>query len=115
MLPNRVPTSKFAQDQMSLIKQRTGITPNLIARLAIAKSIESKFDYKSINPDKDGKPLTMSTLLGDLSLYYEHLLLDLHGISDPNDVTDALVAHIDNGLGSFRNVKNIRDLLDRLL
>ena len=114
MLPNRIHTSKSAQDIMSLIKQRTGITPNLIARLAIAKSIESGFDYKTINLDTDGQELNMSTLLGDLSLYYEHLLLESHGIDESNELAVALTGHLENGLGGFRNIKNLTDLLNRL-
>ena len=101
MLPNRIHTSKSAQDLMSLLKQRTGVTPNLIARLAIAKSIESGFDYRTVSPDNDGQELNMSVLFGDLASYYEHLLIESHGIHEASDISKALIAHVDNGLSIF--------------
>jgi Domain of unknown function (DUF1832). len=114
MLPNRIHTSKTARDQLHLIKQRTGVTPNLIARLAIARSIEQRFDYKTTEPDANGLEFNISTLLGEQALLYERLLVELHGTEDVAELSRALVSHLDNGLGCFKGIRDINDLLARL-
>ena len=41
MLPNRIRISKKATDLLARMKGNTGLTPNILARLAIAHSLET--------------------------------------------------------------------------
>lgn len=52
MLPNRMVLSRQTEDQLKKLKGYTGITPNVAARLAFFRSVESEFRY---SPERDGK------------------------------------------------------------
>jgi DNA sulfur modification protein DndE len=115
MLPNRIHLSKIASEQLKLLKGRTGITPNILARIALARSIKEGFNYK-LKEDMtlDGLEFQMPTLLGEYALLYERLLVELHQFENSNDLTLALAAHIENGLASIRSVKDLGELLSQL-
>ena len=111
MLPNRIHLSKTASEQLKFLKARTGITPNVLARIALVRSIKEKFDYTLKEVSSDGLEFQMPTLLGEYSLLYEKLLIELHAIQEPHELARALAAHIENGLSYIRNVRDLKDLL----
>lgn len=45
MLPNRMVLSRQTEEQLKRLKGYTGITPNVAARLAFFRSVESEFRY----------------------------------------------------------------------
>lgn len=47
MLPNRMVLSRQTEEQLKRLKGYTGITPNVAARLAFFRSVESEFRYSS--------------------------------------------------------------------
>lgn len=114
MLPNRIHLSKTASEQLKLLKARTGITPNILARIALVRSIKEKFDYTLKETTSDGLEFQMPTLLGEHALLYEKLLIELHGLQDHHELAQALAAHIENGLTYIRNVKDLKDLLQQI-
>lgn len=115
MLPDRIHTSKSAQNQLSLIKQKTGITPNIIARLAIAYSIEDRFEHANLELDTEGQEFNLSTLLGELVPYYHHLLVELHNTTESKELGSALSAHIEHGLSKFKSLRSLDDLILRII
>lgn len=115
MLPNRIYLSKTASEQLKWLKGRTGITPNILARLALARSIKDGFNYKQKkNLVLDGLEFQMPTLLGEYALLYEKLLIELHQLNNTDDLTVVLAAHIENGLASLRRAKDLGELLSQL-
>lgn len=114
MLPNRICISKTASEQLKLLKARTGITPNILARMALVRSIKEKFDYTLKEVASDGLEFQMSSLLGEYALLYEKLLMELHAIPDHHELSKALAAHIENGLSYIKNVKDLKDLLNQI-
>ena len=49
MLPNRMQLSKNTEEQLKKLKAQTGITPNISARIAFFRSIESGFTFEFLN------------------------------------------------------------------
>ncbi len=112
MLPNRIHLSKTASEQLKILKGRTGVTPNILARLALVCSLREGFDYQ-LQKEKvlDGLEFQMPTLLGEYALLYERILVELCRIESSNELGLALAAHIENGLKHFRGVNELAELV----
>lgn len=54
MLPNRMVLNRQTEEQLKRLKGYTGITPNVAARLAFFRSVESEFRYSS---ERDNRKL----------------------------------------------------------
>lgn len=107
MLPNRIRISKKATDMLAMMKGRTGITPNILARLAIAHALESNSLKKQVTTIQDGQEFNTNTLLGDHADTYAMLIRQQ---SQDIDITKAVVQLVDDGLGLFSGVNNLNDL-----
>ena len=105
-LPSRVRLSKEVSAQLNHIKSQTQLTPNILARVALAISIESGFDYRQLNPAGDGLEFNLPTLLGEQTLVFELLLLSETQAQTQEELTQALASHIENGVASLRQCKN---------
>jgi DNA sulfur modification protein DndE len=74
-LPPSITLSKRVTDQFRTIKTRTGITNNVLARMAIALAIESQEDVSNAHKeDSLGQTLDKELLFGDLSAVYEAVI-----------------------------------------
>jgi DNA sulfur modification protein DndE len=47
-LPNEITLSRSVTNKFSVIKQRTGITPNLLSRIALMKALESDVELADL-------------------------------------------------------------------
>ncbi|MFJ5433997.1 DNA sulfur modification protein DndE [Pectobacterium sp. CHL-2024] len=114
MLPNRMVLSRQTEEQLKRLKGYTGITPNIAARLAFFRSVESEFRYY---PERDSKKLDGSlvldkiTWLGDTLQATELVLRMLYPKLDQKLIIKAWAAHVEDGIASIRNHRNLRDLL----
>ncbi|EGT0658921.1 DNA sulfur modification protein DndE [Proteus mirabilis] len=113
MLPNRMQLSRSTEEQLKKLKGYTGITPNIAARLAFFRSVESGFRYL---PEKDHKKLDgllvldKITWLGDTLQITELLLKGLYPeIDDQKILIKAWSAHVEDGIASLRNHRNLKD------
>jgi len=111
MLPNRIHISKRASDQLKLIKSKTGVTPNILCRMALAMSLEEGHKANIAITDTTGLEFNLPTLLGDASLVYESLLKQVYGELQPKHAELILSAHIDHGIDKLKRAKNVLDLL----
>ncbi len=116
MLPESIKISKTAEDHLRQLKAKTKLDKNEVARLAIARSIEEKYDHINAELPSDGDRYPKSILLGDYAELYELLIADLHNKDHhQDDVTIELLNHLENGLGGLRTAKNLSDLLTRVV
>lgn len=85
MLPNRMSLTRSTEEQLKKLKGYTGITPNVSARIAFFRSIESNFRYQGQEAKLDGTlVLDKYTWLGEtgevtelmLKMYYQDLILN---------------------------------------
>lgn len=117
MLPNTMYLSKTTEDQLKLLKQRTGITPNISSRIAFFRSLESGFRYSSESVKKtDGNlKLDKVTWLGKTQLITELVLKQTYpNLDNKSEVMAAWAAHVEDGIAALRNHKNLLDFSNSL-
>ena len=74
MIPHRLRTSEKAAARLKYLKGKTGLTPNILSRIAFVLSVR---DLKRISKDVDdlsGQEFNSSTLFGEHQKVYELLL-----------------------------------------
>ena len=117
MLPNRMVLSRQTEDQLKKLKGYTGITPNVAARLAFFRSVESEFRY---SPELDGKKLDGSlvldkiTWLGETLQATELVLKMLYPQLDQKAMIKAWAAHVEDGIAALRNYRTLHSLANSI-
>ena len=107
MLPNRIRISKKATDTLAMVKGRTGLTPNILCRLAIAQALEAGSLKKRVDSKMDGQEFNTNTLLGEHADTYAMLIRQQVRDAELGKVVAQLV---DDGMGLFSGVNNLSDL-----
>lgn len=117
MLPNRMVLNRQTEDQLKKLKGYTGITPNVAARLAFFRSVESEFRY---SPERDSKKLDGSlvldkiTWLGETLQATELVLKMLYPQLDQKAMIKAWAAHVEDGIAALRNHRNLIQLANNI-
>jgi len=110
--PNRLSISKNAATKFQTIKNHTGLTPNILARIAIMLAINSK---AVISPtcleDGSGKELSKDVLFGDHIDTYEILIRQyLHDMKCDFSVGHAISALVEVGVHKMGHVRSLDEL-----
>lgn len=115
---NRIRLSKSATVRLSMLKGRTGITPNILCRIGFCLSLRDPAIPKPENYDEDGQEINRYTLIGEwdkffIALMKERLLKD--GLDVNNDLFPQLRAHMNRGaITLYDRVKSLDDFQDLL-
>lgn len=116
MLPQTMWLNKAVEEQLQTLKGKTGVTPNVAARIAFFRSVEKGFvfdkdtDYKLSGSLK----LDKHTWLGKTQMVTELLLKQRYpGYSD-KELQTAWAAHVEDGISSVRNQSNITSFVKSL-
>ncbi|ASN16121.1 DNA sulfur modification protein DndE [Pantoea ananatis] len=118
MLPNRMVLSRQTEEQLKKLKGYTGITPNIAARLAFFRSVESEFRY---SPERDTNKLDGSlvldkiTWLGETLQTTELVLKMLYPQLEHKAMIKAWAAHVEDGVAALRNYRNLNQFTMNLL
>jgi DNA sulfur modification protein DndE len=102
--------SRQTEEQLKKLKGYTGITPNVAARLAFFRSVESEFRY---SPERDSKKLDgilildKITWLGETLQTTELVLKMLYPQIAQKDIIKAWAAHVEDGIAGLRNYRNL--------
>lgn len=113
MLPNRMQLSRQTEDQLKRLKAYTGVTPNVAARLAFFRSVESEFRY---SPERNNKKLDGSlvldkiTWLGETLQTTELILTMLYPQIENKEMMKIWAAHVEDGIAALRNYRNLKEL-----
>ena len=108
MLPNRIRISKKATDVLAMMKGRTGLTPNVLARIAISHALESDSLKKRVDSTQDGQEFNTNTLLGEYAATYAMLIRQQ---DQTVDLAKAVAQLVDDGIGLYSGVNVLNDLL----
>ena len=115
---SKLKISSDATSKLRSIRQRTGITPNLLCRMAIMISLEAGPLGGAAIPDEDGSEFNAYTLTGEYGALIAALLRWVEEgqtgeVELPNDVLlDRLRGHIHRGVGTLAvRAKSPTDLL----
>jgi len=112
MLPNRIKLSKKATDKLRHIKGQTGLTPNILSRIAIMLAIKegSNLLNACVN-DNDGQEINDATLFGEYIYVYDVLINQyIHYNNISMGVTETIVALIEVGVHKMGHVKRLEQL-----
>ncbi|MEZ9388770.1 DNA sulfur modification protein DndE [Vibrio lentus] len=108
MLPNRMNLTRSTEEQLKKLKGYTGITPNVSARIAFFRSIESDFRYQGQEAKLDGSlVLDKYTWLGETGEVTELILKMYYPAFDIKQHQQAWAAHVEDGIASIRNHKQL--------
>ncbi|CCN68913.1 DNA sulfur modification protein DndE [Vibrio nigripulchritudo] len=111
MLPNRMNLTRSTEEQLKKLKGYTGITPNVSARIAFFRSIESDFRYQGQEAKLDGSlVLDKYTWLGETGEVTELMLKMCYPDLDTKEYQQAWAAHVEDGIASIRNHKSLTQL-----
>jgi DNA sulfur modification protein DndE len=113
----KIKVSKSASSKLSVLKKKTGLTPNLLCRIGLCLSLE-RSGQPEMDFDEEGSEFNRYTLTGDWDdlffvLLRERLFED--GLDLDGDWLPYLKAHLNRGISMLHTrVKRLYDL-DRLL
>lgn len=108
--------SEEATSRLRSIRQRTGVTPNLLCRAAVLLSLEEG-PATSLAPDERGQEFNAYTLTGDLTGIIGSLIRFVEQEESPKTLDDEtmvklLCAHIHRGVGTLAvRAKSASDLV----
>jgi DNA sulfur modification protein DndE len=100
--------TRSTEEQLKKLKGYTGITPNVSARIAFFRSIESDFRYQGQEAKLDGSlVLDKYTWLGETGDVTELVLKMYYPDLDTKEYQQAWAAHVEDGIASMRNYKSL--------
>ncbi len=111
MLPNRMRISKVATDNLKILKGRTGLTPNIVCRMALLVSLEDGARGGQRSIEQVGSEFNGSTLFGEFGLFFDALIQQVHGKLDTKQSAAVIASHIDDGLERLRKSRSLLDLV----
>jgi len=113
MLPNRLKISKKASDKLRMLKGHTGLTPNILSRLAIMRAINEGGDLSNAGvEDYDGQEFNQSVLFGDHADVYDVLITQyIHDKNIKLEAGKAIAAMIEVGVHKMGHVRKGQDLV----
>lgn len=97
---NKFRISGDATNKLRVLRQRSGLTPNLLCRMAMAASFESGPIGDMVTSEPDGQEFNAYTLFGADQPLYVTLLRIVESDDEPDDeeLLGRLRAHIDRGV-----------------
>ncbi len=109
MLPNRMQLNKTVEEQLKKLKANTGITPNVSARIAFFRSVESGYYYQpNVDYKLDGSlTLDKFTWLGKTQLVTELLLKQRYPDLDGKEMQIAWASHVEHGISALRSYRTL--------
>lgn len=112
MLPNRVRLSQKATDKLRNLKSATGLTPNILARIAIMLAIKDATGLRNAGVgDHDGQELSQSILFGEHVAVYD-VMINQYIHDHQLDLSHAhtIAAMVEEGIHKMGHIKKLDDL-----
>jgi DNA sulfur modification protein DndE len=112
MFPTRIQLSKRTWDRLQYLQTKTRLTPNVLARTAIALALRDTHTA-TINENKPDQMhvINRDVLFGDQVKEYEALFSQFCAEQNINaDIQDIVRSLIDSGLHKMGHAKNLLDL-----
>jgi DNA sulfur modification protein DndE len=112
MLPKRMHISQAATDKLKILKGRTGLTPNIVCRIALVRSLREGGRAGKKKVDQNGSEFIGTTLFGEQANVFEALLIQVHGPLDSKNLGQVIASHIDDGLTALMKAKSVAELVE---
>ena len=111
---NKVVISAVSTKKLRTLHGRTGITPNILARIALTISLESPQQLNSDDQPIDGMEFNGYTLFGDLETVLISLIRESNALHDRVDgaLSDDIRAHINRGVEKlYPRIRTLSDIV----
>lgn len=113
IIPSRIRLSKTVTSKFKTIKNRTGVTPNILSRIALMKALESEATINNAGvEDSDGQEISRDVMFGDhvhdYNLLLSQYINDAKSEQNPSEIISAL---IEIGAHKMGHTKSLSDLL----
>jgi DNA sulfur modification protein DndE len=115
MLPNRIKLSKNATDKLRYLKSKTGLTPNILSRIAIMLTIREGSDLSNsgVGDMDGGQELNDTTLFGEYIYFYDILINQyIHDKKIELSVAETIVAMVEIGVYKMGHIRQLEHLCD---
>lgn len=115
MIPNRIKLSKKATDKLRYLKTQTGLTPNILSRIAIMLAIKEGSDLSNsgVGDMDGGQELNDTTLFGEYIYIYDVLINQyIHDKKLNLSVADTIVAMVEIGVHKMGHIRQLEQLCD---
>jgi DNA sulfur modification protein DndE len=115
MLPNRIKLSKKATDKLRYLKTQTGLTPNILSRIAIMLAIKEGSDLSNagVGEMDGGQELNDTTLFGEHIAMYDVLINQyIHDKKLGLSVGETIVAMVEIGVHKMGHIRQLEQLSD---
>jgi DNA sulfur modification protein DndE len=110
---NRIRISEKATFRLNQLKGRTGLTPNILSRIAICYSLNDPTIPNPDEYDEQGQEINRFTLTGEWDTFFTALIKERcinDGLDPEKDLYDQLRAHLNRGVfGLFPQIKSLGD------
>lgn len=115
ILPNRIKLSKNATDKLRYLKSKTGLTPNILSRIAIMLTIREGSDLSNsgVGDMDGGQELNDTTLFGEHIYFYDILINQyIHDKKIELSVGETIVAMVEIGVYKMGHIRQLEQLCD---
>ena len=111
-IPSSIAISKRVRDQFQTIKNKTGVTINVLSRIAIALAMESGASVREITrSDAGGQTLSRDLMFGEHVAVYDALIRQfMHDNSVDLPVGQVIAAFIEIGAHKMGHCRSMEDL-----
>jgi DNA sulfur modification protein DndE len=115
---NRIKICAEATQRLGILKGRTGMTPNILCRLALCLSLNEPGLPDQNNFDERGQEFNRFTLTGEwdqlfIAVLKERMIQD--GLDPSSDLLESFRSHLNRGVPILYNrVKTLTDLQELL-
>lgn len=101
----RLKTSKYVADKLKQLQDVTNLTPNILARIAVALSLKNPDPISTEVPDSNGLEINRHTLTGGQDTVYKALVAQHTGreITDNEFFPTLFNAHLERGIRLLSN------------
>jgi len=115
MIPNRIKLSKKATDKLRFLKTKTGLTPNILSRIAIMLAIREGGDLSNagVGNMEGGQELNDTTLFGE-HIYLYDILINQYIYDKQLNLTvgETIVAMVEIGIFKMGHIRELEQLCD---
>lgn len=115
---NRIKISYDATIRLRNLKGKTGVTPNLLCRMALCYSLESQKITNLVEVSEDGQEFNRYTLTGEFDAYFIALIKERclqDGIDPEKNFMQYFKLHLNNGIMAiYSRINNLSDLTNLL-
>jgi DNA sulfur modification protein DndE len=115
---NRIKISMDATVRLRTMKGRTGLTPNILARIALCYSLNTQKISNLIKTDEEGQEFNRYTLTGEYDNYFIALVKERcikDGLDPDKEFMKQFKLHLNNGIMSiYSRISNLSDLSNLL-